>query len=197
VFDPSCFGGTVFPRFPVINVSVLRADIKVLHLKTAGSFFAPARVIDEARWRWKGLAAWERKKEAFLMQMSNHDPSFDGLKSSGFDPSALFRRLDGDIELLRDLLQIFSEESPILLKKIGAAIQHGSFEDVRKLSHKLKGSALQFSGSRMAFLAASLEQMGTRQSLDGAAGVFSDLEQEVANLQRSLQSLAEGKGWTS
>ncbi|HEY6351843.1 MAG TPA: Hpt domain-containing protein [Candidatus Angelobacter sp.] len=128
--------------------------------------------------------------------MSKHDPSFDGLKSSSFDPLALFRRLDGDIELLRDLLQIFSEESPMLLKKIGAAIQHGSFEDVRKLSHKLKGSALQFSGSRMASLAASLEQMGIRQSLEGAAGIFSDLEQEVANLQRSLQSLADGKGWT-
>lgn len=119
------------------------------------------------------------------------------MKGSGFDPAALFRRLDGDIELLRDLLRIFSEESPLLLQNINQAIQHSSFEDVRKLSHKLKGSALQFSGSRVADLAASLEEMGAHQSLEGAARVYSDLEQEVANLERSLQSVAQGEGWAS
>jgi two-component system, sensor histidine kinase and response regulator len=129
--------------------------------------------------------------------MSNHDPSCGGLTSSGFDPNALFRRLDGDIELLRDLVQIFSEESPLLLKDISIAIQHGSFEDVRKLSHKLKGSALQFSGDGVASLAASLEQMGAHQSLDGAARIFSDLEQAVANLECSLQSIAKRERWTS
>lgn len=129
------------------------------------------------------------------MQMNN-DPRFERLKSSSFDPSALFKRLDGDIELLRDLLRIFSEEAPLLLQKIKLAIQRGAFEDLRKLSHKLKGSALQFSGSQVAALAASLEEMGAHQSLEGATRVLSDLEREVANLERSLQSMVKAEGWT-
>ena len=100
-------------------------------------------------------------------------PNFESLKSSGFDPVALFKRLDGDLELLRDLVHIFSEESPLLLKKIGSAIEHGAIEDVRRLSHKLKGSALQFSGGRVASLAASLEgRLGSQHRQvagDGAA----------------------------
>lgn len=135
--------------------------------------------------------------EVFVLQMSNQDPSRGGLKGSGFDANALFRRLDGDIELLRDLLRIFSQESPPLLEKISMAIQHGSCEDVRRLSHKLKGSALQFSGGGVASLAACLEQMGEHQSLEGAARVLSELEQAVANLEYSLQSIAQGERWTS
>lgn len=110
---------------------------------------------------------------------------------------ALFKRLDGDLDLLRDLVQIFSEESPLLLQRIDRAIAQGAFEDVRKLSHKLKGSALQFSGSRVALLAASLEDMGAHQTLRGAAPVFSDLKREVASLEQSLQSMATGEGWTT
>ena len=126
------------------------------------------------------------------MQMRN--PKFERLKSSGFDPGALFKRLDGDMELLRDLLQIFSRESPLLLQKIDGAIKHRDFEDVRKLAHKLKGSALQFSGSRVASLAASLEDMGAHRTLEGAGSVLSDLKREVTNLELSLQRMATAEG---
>ena len=128
------------------------------------------------------------------MPMSN--VNFERSKNSGFDPGALFKRLDGDLELLRDLVQIFSEESPLLLQKIDGAIKGRDFEDVRKLAHKLKGSALQFSGSRVASLAASLEEMGAHQTLEGAGRVLSDLKREVTNLERSLQRVATGEGWT-
>jgi len=127
--------------------------------------------------------------------MNDHDPKLEGLKSSSFDPAALWNRLNGDVDLLRDLVQIFSTERPGLLRNIGTAIQHNSFADVQKFSHKLKGSALQLSGSGVAALAASLEQMGARKSLEGAARIFSELEQEAAKLERSLQSMTRGERW--
>jgi len=113
--------------------------------------------------------------------------------NGSFDRAALWNRLGGDAELLRELVVIFSQESPGLLHSIGAAIEERSFQDVQKLSHKLKGSALQFSGVKAAALAASLEQMGVRRKLDGADQVFSELEQEVAYLTRSLKSMASEK----
>ena len=134
---------------------------------------------------------WPGEPDAYVVDMSNRDSKFEALKSSSFDPAALWARLNGDLELLRELVQIFSREHPRLLENISAAIERGSCEDVRKFSHKLKGSALQFSGSGVATLAASLEQMGEHRKLEGAARVFSDLEREVANLAKSLHSMAE------
>jgi HPt (histidine-containing phosphotransfer) domain-containing protein len=115
------------------------------------------------------------------------------LKNNSFDPASLWQRLDGDAELLRDLVKIFLDESPGLIQKIGAAIEQGNSTDVRKLSHKLKGSALQFSGIGLVAVAARLEEMGDKRSLQGADQVFSKLKEEVDGLAHSLRSLAERK----
>ena len=125
--------------------------------------------------------------------MSDRDPNFEALKTRSFDPAGLWARVNGDLELLRELVRIFSEERPRLLQNISVAIEQGSCEDVKKFSHKLKGSALQFSGTGVATLAASLELMGEHKRLEGAARVFSDLEQEVANLEKLLHSMTAGE----
>ena len=126
--------------------------------------------------------------------MDDKNPTFANLKSSSFDPAALWERLNGDVELLRDLVKIFSEEAPHLLEHIGAAIKRRSFSEVQNFSHKLKGSVLQFSGARAAALAVSLEQMGAQKSLEGAEKTLYALKEEIANLTRSLQSMAQKQG---
>jgi HPt (histidine-containing phosphotransfer) domain-containing protein len=119
---------------------------------------------------------------------------FNFLKSGGFDPQALWDRVNGDVELLRELVEIFVHEYPLLLQKIEVALDHKSFEDVYKLSHKLKGSALQFSAARVAALAASLEKMGAEKSLEDADQVFARLQEELAILMQSLDVMSSGKG---
>jgi HPt (histidine-containing phosphotransfer) domain-containing protein len=125
--------------------------------------------------------------------MGHYDSRFESLRSQSFDPVALWERLSGDVELLRDLVRIFCEEYPELLENLARAIQQRSYSDVQKFSHKLKGSALQFSGTGVAELAGFLEEMGASRSLDGATRIFAKLKQEVANLVRSLRSMASGK----
>jgi HPt (histidine-containing phosphotransfer) domain-containing protein len=125
--------------------------------------------------------------------MGKYDSRFEALKSNSFDPAALWERVGGDVELLRDLVTIFCEEYPALLEKLKEAIAQHAFAEVKKISHKLKGSALQFSGKAVAELAAFLEQMGQKQSLDGAPRIFSRLQQEIADLVRSLRAMAYGR----
>lgn len=137
---------------------------------------------------------YPRGVHAGAIDMGQYDIRFERLKSSSFDPQALWERINGDMELLRELVGIFQKEYPALLKSIAVAIERGACEDVQKFSHKLKGSALQFSGLGVASLAASLEQMGLENSLQGASQLFTGLEREVEALIRSLQTIAHEKG---
>ena len=125
--------------------------------------------------------------------MGHYDSRFESLRSQSFDPAALWERLSGDVALLRDLVRIFCEEYPELLEKLAGAIQRRSYSDVQKFSHKLKGSALQFSGSGVAELAGFLEEMGASHSLDGATRIFAKLKQEIAGLVHSLRSMVSEK----
>lgn len=131
--------------------------------------------------------------QAGVFAMGQYDSRFDALKSGTFDPQTLWDRVNGDMELLQELVAIFLDEYPTLLQSIATAIQQKSFEQVLKSSHKLKGSALQFSGTGVGALAASLEQMGREKSLQDAEQVFSDLERETIALTKSLQSMISGK----
>jgi HPt (histidine-containing phosphotransfer) domain-containing protein len=126
--------------------------------------------------------------------MDEYDSRFDVLKTSSFDPRAVWNRVNGDTELLRELVEIFVQEYPGLLRDIATAIAQCAFDDVRKLSHKLKGSALQFSGSGAAALAEALERMGQEKSLQGAEQVLSNLERETAVLVRSLRCITSKEG---
>jgi len=123
------------------------------------------------------------------VQMDGQIKSFQGLESDSFDPVSLWERVNGDMDLLRDLVQLFAMEYPGLLLSIQSAIDHGSFDDVQRFSHKLKGSALQFSGKLAVAAAAKLEEMGRTESLDGAGQILIVLRFEVVRLMESLQAM--------
>lgn len=127
-------------------------------------------------------------------QMTQYDVRFDRLKSSSFDPRDLWDRLNGDVELLRDMVEIFLEQYPGMLQGIAAAIERGSFQDVQKSSHSLRGAALNLSGVGAATLAESLERKGQEKSLQGATQVLASLEREIAVLAESLHSMVCDKG---
>ena len=121
--------------------------------------------------------------------MNSQSKSFQVLASEGFDPMSLWERVNGDMELLRDLVGLFALEYPELLLNIRSAIDQGSYSDVQRYSHKLKGSALQFSGKQVVSAAGKLEEMGKLESLEGAGPVLATLQLEVLKLVEALNSM--------
>jgi len=119
----------------------------------------------------------------------SHAPEFDKLKSEGFDPIALWQRVNGDRQLLVELVELFMQECPRLLQKIRSSIEQGSFTEIQKFSHKLKGSALQFSGRGAAAAAGALEDAAKGQSLQEAERLFAKLSEEIIHLISSLRSM--------
>ena len=114
------------------------------------------------------------------------------MKSERFDPESLWDRVDGDLELLRELVEIFAQEGPRMLAQIQEAIAHGSASDLEKASHKLKGSLLQFSAHGAAAAAHELEEMGSRGAVAGAESLLNKLRNEIDLLEGTLNSMVCG-----
>jgi HPt (histidine-containing phosphotransfer) domain-containing protein len=113
----------------------------------------------------------------------------EALKSERIDAEALKNRVDGDMDLLRDLAALFAEEAPRLLGEIELAIQRGSAVELEKASHKMKGSVLQFSAAAAAEAAFELEQKGRSGSVAGAGVMLDRLREEIALLEEALRTM--------
>ena len=111
------------------------------------------------------------------------------MKSERIDAEALKNRVDGDLDLLRDLAALFAEEAPRLLGQIELAIQQGSAIELEKASHKMKGSVLQFSAAAAASAAFELEQKGRSGSVAGAGVMLDRLKDEIALLEEALRTM--------
>lgn len=99
-------------------------------------------------------------------------------------------RLGGDEELLREVCQIFLQESPKLLVKLRRAIADKDAQAVMRAAHNLKGE-LGYLGTVGASQAAQeLEDMGQKNDLVRAAETLVVLERETASLHLALKDPA-------
>jgi HPt (histidine-containing phosphotransfer) domain-containing protein len=131
-------------------------------------------------------------REIIAGALQSQESRFNPLKSNRFDPEALWDRVDGDKELLRELVMIFAEEGPKMLARIEDAIRHGSASDLEKSSHKIKGSVLQFSAHGASGVALQLEEMGRSGSVTGAESLLRLLKKEIDLLQADLNAMVCG-----
>ena len=118
------------------------------------------------------------------------------LKSQHFDPESLWKRVDGDLALLRELVELFAAEVPPMLARIEAAIKNGSASELEKASHKIKGSVLQFSAHSAAAVALELEENGRLGSIAGAEALLIKLRAEIDVLQQTLRGMVGGGAGT-
>jgi CheY-like chemotaxis protein len=72
-------------------------------------------------------------------------------------------RMDGDVELFRQVLDSFIDLAPRVLEKIGAALEQGAATEVHRHLHSLAGSAAMVSAEVLGKLAKALE----KQALEG------------------------------
>jgi len=131
-------------------------------------------------------------QQSYYSQTGTYEASSYSLKTESFDYAALWERVNRDMELLRDLVDLFAQQYPALLEGIETAIEQRSFADLQKVSHKLKGSLLQFSAQQAAPIAGKLEEMGRNKKLEGAGQALARLKAEIARLLPALESMIHG-----
>ena len=114
------------------------------------------------------------------------------MKSEHFDPESLWRRLDHDQGLLREVVAVFAVEAPQLLARIEEGIRGNSAGDVKRASHKLKGSLLQFSARAAVAAVQELEEKAEKGLVAGAAPLLNRLRHEVDRLREGLNAMISG-----
>jgi CheY-like chemotaxis protein len=123
------------------------------------------------------------------------DTASDGAGSEPIlDREQVMKRVAGDVELLKELIDIFLEECPPLLAAIREAIAGQDGEALEQAAHKLKGAVGNFSAPAAAEAALRLEVMGRERDLAGADAAYADLESGIERLKPALAALAGGAG---
>ena len=107
-----------------------------------------------------------------------------------FNPEALLRRLEGDTELLRELVGLFLDDCPRLVAELREALAQQDQARVKSVAHALKGSVANFSAVAAQDAARRLETFARDGDLEGAERAFAELEKALDQLRVALAVLA-------
>jgi|GEM_PF-1060963 FOG: HPt domain len=134
------------------------------------------------------------------MHESVPSPSCDLRTTKGGTPDALLdraialERVDGDLELLREVVKLFLDETPALMRSLRTAIERGDCKAVERVAHSLKGSAANFGAAGVVNAARRLEELGRSGTTEGASELLQLLEAALEELRPALLDLInEGK----
>lgn len=105
------------------------------------------------------------------------------------DVADLLERVDGDRELLGELVSMFLEDYRSLLSKIHEAVKYGDATSLTKAAHTLKGAVGNFSAERASQAARKLECMGRSGDMVHAHDALAHLEDEMSQLVTELTAL--------
>ncbi len=80
-------------------------------------------------------------------------------------------------DILGQLLEIYVDNAPELMRQLRNSIQEGCCESVREQAHSLKSSSGNIGARLIRELSARLEDMGRDGAIDGAEGILEEIEQ--------------------
>ncbi len=122
----------------------------------------------------------------------NHSPSppiAAAAPTSVFDLSTALAGVDGDEDLLRELAQIFLEDSPRLLSAVCESAAQGDMAQLQRAAHALKGSVANFGAGKIVTLALQLEKQGNEGNADEVGPLVTELQDLTETLRTELAAL--------
>ena len=110
--------------------------------------------------------------------------------TSVIDRGELLIRIDDDMELLGELIELFLEDYPQLMTEIEQGIAAQDAFILKRSAHTLKGSVGNFCANAAFQAAFELEQAGSAGDFTDADRKLANLKLQMARVEESLKSLA-------
>jgi PAS domain S-box-containing protein len=98
------------------------------------------------------------------------------------DESLALSRVGGDVELLKEVVELFLDDYPSTFEKIKAAVANRNATALEHAAHSLKGSVSTFGASRAFEAAFTLEKQGR-------SGDLADAQESLVQLEQALEAL--------
>ena len=106
-----------------------------------------------------------------------------------FDRAALLDRVDGDEELLGELLAIFLEQTVADLDALKQAAEGGSAEDAHRGAHSIKGAAANMGAMAVSHAAREAEEAARNNDLARVQdALITVIEQEFERFRQHVQA---------
>ncbi|WNJ18861.1 Hpt domain-containing protein [Pontibacter sp. G13] len=100
----------------------------------------------------------------------------------------VFDLMDGDKELIVDLVDTLIDSNPDLIDQLNKALETGDAKGVRDSAHTLKSSNLQLGATDFADMCQKMEYLGKSNQLNEAATLFPSLKEEYGEVISALES---------
>jgi len=103
---------------------------------------------------------------------------------TAFNLDEALQMVDGDMDLLKELLQLFLEELPKRLTELSDAIKEMNFQDIQSIAHIIKGASANLSLVNIYNLALKIENCAKDREIE-------DIKESYKNLREELEYLEE------
>jgi signal transduction histidine kinase/CheY-like chemotaxis protein/HPt (histidine-containing phosphotransfer) domain-containing protein len=128
-------------------------------------------------------AAWLSKQGSELKNTR------DSAATEVLNKTELLSRLDGDAQLLRELIEIFLADSHSLLQQVSDAVTSRDPDALQRAAHKLSGTVSIFGSQPVMRTAVTLETMGVDRTLAGE--VLTQLKDQMKELEAALGEMMQ------
>jgi HPt (histidine-containing phosphotransfer) domain-containing protein len=110
-----------------------------------------------------------------------------------FDQAAALMRVEGDTELLLEIVEVFLDDSPRLMSRIRAALKRQDLKSLEQAAHTLKGSVGNFCAPAAYAASFKLEKIGREGNVEEAQQAWVELEEAMEQLKPALMLLRDGR----
>ena len=100
-----------------------------------------------------------------------------------FDQESVLERVGGDMEFLKELIELFRSDYPQKMAQLLRGIKEEDFKIISETAHSIKSASGNLSLTRVYDLSFKIEIMGKESKIQDIEKVYKELEEELGKIK--------------
>ena len=112
-------------------------------------------------------------------------------KQTIWNKNRMLERMLNNPSTIKTILDFFLQDVPIQIETLSISIENSDWDQIKFLSHSIKGSALNVSGEALWLTASSIEQQAFERNIDEINSLYPQLVENYTDLEKQLTDYLE------